>query len=196
MLPMPSHPFARLHDGLCASPQWLSPFELGRAFPRALFTLSGVAIEMRFDRRLHSEPIQLREPRASCAPSAETRSDFRRRISLVPRLAPRARSPRRSFADRSLDASFRLLGRFVGRAYTGRLGARRCGARLGERAFHDARTAGRIDRGRVGSVRPCTRSKRLRPGCLCRLLRRDRDRDFTERDRRRRPPRSSRHARS
>jgi hypothetical protein len=47
-----------------------------------------------------------------------------------------------------------------------------------------------------GECSSFTHPMRLRPGCLCRLLRGDRDRNFTERDRSRRPPRSSRHARS
>jgi hypothetical protein len=104
--------------------------------------------------------------RASCAPGAETRR-------FDPSNLPRAEA----CASCSFSAAYfrgpfsRRRFRFFESAYTGGLGARRCGTRPGDRAFHDARTAGRIDRARVGIVRPCTRPMRLRPGCLCRLLR-------------------------
>jgi hypothetical protein len=134
--------------------------------------------------------IQLREPRASCAPGAEiTRFD--------PRNLPRAEA----CASCSLFAAYirepfsrRRLRSFES-AYTGGLGARRCGARPGERAFHDARTAGRIDRARVGIVRPYTRivESALDVSVASSACCRDHSSDRGEP---RRPPRSIRRARS
>jgi hypothetical protein len=117
--------------------------------------------------RLHSNHSNFESPVPRVLPARKNKAFARASLSHVPRLAPRAHPPRRSrSADRAHDRAFR---RFV-IACTGGLGTRRCRVRPGDARFttrdHRAKRSSH-----AGSVRPSARSKRLRPGCLCRLLR-------------------------
>lgn len=89
---------------------------------------------MRSDRRLHSEPINFEEPCASCAPDAEASRFAPEGPSSIARLAPRAHPARRS--DARLPP---VRGR---KSVHRRARGPSMGARSGERAFHDAQTAG------------------------------------------------------
>lgn len=98
----------------------------------------------------------LRVPRASCVPSAGASWLSPRGSSRFPRLAPRAR----------LRGVFRAASPpGGGDAGTGQPGAVRCEARLGDRAFHDARRPlRRVVGARAGRCLPRAGSSRLASG--------------------------------
>jgi len=88
---------------------------------------------MRSDRRLHSEPIHFRA--SLCLVCSRRRNHrFAPEAPLVPRLSPRARPARRS--DARLPP---VRGR---KSVHRRARGPSMGARPGDRAFHDAQTAG------------------------------------------------------
>jgi len=89
---------------------------------------------MRSDRRLHSEPINLRATLCLVCSRRRSLADLHRKTPLVPRLAPRAHPARRS--DARLPS---VRGR---KSVHRRARGPSMGARSGERAFHDAQTAG------------------------------------------------------
>jgi hypothetical protein len=122
--------------------------------------------KMRSDRRTALRTIQLRAsvPRVLLARRC---FGLTRRSSLVPRLAPRARPPRCAPANRPLEVAF-AASRARTPEGSGPADAERG---QGNARFTTREPPGESLRPRVGSVRPLTRATRLRPGCLCRLLR-------------------------
>lgn len=192
MHPRPSHPFARLRARPARVIVWaLAVRARSRVSESAVHAFGRRDPKMRSDRRTALRTIQLRAsvPRVLLARRC---FGLTRCSSLVPRLAPRARSPRSAPANRPLDVAFAASR---ARAPEG------SGPADAERGQGNARFTTREPPGesidRAWGVFVLSRERRdCALGVSVASSASDRDRDCTERDRLRRPPRSNRCARS